>query len=82
MIKKLTFSFFAILLTFNSLVFAQTVNPYADFSAPELKENKKYAQNFNPGNYDSKILYSCMTDLIDYARKKYYTIGSYRKSIF
>lgn len=72
MIKKLTFSFFAILLTFNSLVFAQTVNPYADFSAPELKENKKYAQNFNPGNYDSKILYSCMTDLIDYARKKYF----------
>lgn len=72
MIKKLTFSFFAMLLVFNSLVFAQTVNPYADFSAPELKENKKYAQNFNPGNYDSKILYNCMTDMIDYARKKYF----------
>jgi len=72
MIKKLTFSFFAILLVFNSLVLAQTVNPYADFSAPELKENKKYAQNFNPGNYDSKILYNCMTDMIDYARKKYF----------
>ena len=72
MMKKLTFSFFAILLCFNSLVFAQTINPYADFSAPELKENKKYAQNFNPGNYNSKILYDCMTDLIDYARKKYF----------
>lgn len=72
MIRKLTFSFFAILLCFNGLVYSQTVNPYADFSAPELKENKKYTQNFNPGNYNPKILYDCMTDLIDYARKKYF----------
>lgn len=72
MIKKLYFSTLAICLLFNGLLFSQTVNPYADFDAPTLKENKKYAQNFNPGNYNSKILYDCMTDLIDYARKKYF----------
>lgn len=72
MIKKLFFSTLTILLLFNGLVISQTVNPYADFAAPELKENKKYAQNFNPGNYNSQILYDCMSDLINYARKKYF----------
>ncbi|MBP1673238.1 MAG: hypothetical protein H6Q25_1053 [Bacteroidetes bacterium] len=72
MIKKLSFLFVTFLLIINNLGYSQTVNPYADFKAPELKENAKYAKNFNPGNYDSKILYDCITDIIDYARKKYF----------
>lgn len=72
MIKKLSFLFVTFLLIINNLGYSQTVNPYADFKAPEIKENAKYAKNFNPGNYDSKILYDCITDIIDYARKKYF----------
>lgn len=72
MIKNLFFSFIFTLLTMSALapVRAQVIS--ADFEAPELKENAKYAQNFNPGNYDSKILYDCISDVIDYARHKYY----------
>ena len=72
MIKNLFFSFIFTLLTISALapVRAQVIS--ADFEAPELKENAKYAQNFNPGNYDSKILYDCISDVIDYARHKYY----------
>jgi hypothetical protein len=78
MIKKLFFLFLSFLLIINSLVYSQTVNPYADFKAPELKENIKYAKNFNPGNYDSKILYNCMTDIIDFARQKYFYLDPMR----
>ncbi|HNY62530.1 MAG TPA: hypothetical protein PLH70_01505 [Bacteroidales bacterium] len=72
MIKNLFFSFIFTLLTISALAPVSAQVDPADFEAPELKENASYAQNFNPGNYDSKILNDCISDLIDYARHQYY----------
>ena len=55
MIKNLFFSFIFTLLTISALapVRAQVIS--ADFEAPELKENAKYTQNFNPGTMTVKF---------------------------
>ena len=63
-------SLFMLLLA-SSILHAQIQNPYADFAPEELKNNKDYVKNFNPGNYDSRILYNCMMDMIHSARKQY-----------
>ena len=71
MIKKSTLLLSFIMLVFSYIVPAQTENPYADFNPESLKENAKYVRNFAPNNYDEKILYSCMADMIDLAREEY-----------
>ncbi len=71
MIKKIALSFGFILLVFNYMSFSQTENPYADFNPESLKENAKYVRNFAPNNYDEKILYACLTEMIDMARQEY-----------
>ena len=58
------------LITSHSL-FAQVENPYAGFNPKELKNNKEYAKNFNAGNYSTKVLYNCMIEMINLARKEY-----------
>ena len=71
MIKKSTFSLCFIMLIFSFISNAQTENPYADFNPESLKENAKYTRNFAPNNYDEKILYNCISDMIDLARQEY-----------
>ena len=70
MIKRSTFILGFIMLTFSLILNAQTENPYADFNPESLKENAKYVRNFAPNNYDEKILYDCITDMIDLARQE------------
>lgn len=71
MIKRSTFILGFIMLTFSLILNAQTENPYAEFNPESLKENAKYVRNFAPNNYDEKILYECMSDMIDLARQEY-----------
>lgn len=71
MAKKFTLLFCVISLIFCNISFAQTENPYTDFNPSKLKENVKYTRNFSPNNYDTKILYNCMTEMIDMARAQY-----------
>lgn len=71
MSRKNTFFVLFILLLFSNIVLAQTENPYLGFDPSSLKENAKYTRNFAPNNYDGKILYNCMTDMINLARKEY-----------
>lgn len=71
MMKKITLFFFAFVLTFSNLAFAQVENPYQDFAPAELKANKNYAKNFAPNNFSHKILYACMQDMVNAARKQY-----------
>ena len=59
------------LLLISSISYAQTQNPYADFTPVELKNNKDYAKNFNPRDYDAKILYKCMVDIVNTFRMQY-----------
>jgi len=59
------------MLIFSGLLNAQTENPYLEFNPESLKENAKYVRNFAPNNYDETILYNCMSDMIDLARKEY-----------
>ncbi len=69
--KFIPFFVTAILLSISSLAFAQTENPYLGFNPSSLKENAKYTKNFAPNTYDSKVLYNCMTDMINMARQQY-----------
>ncbi|MCQ2283291.1 MAG: hypothetical protein MJZ57_00150 [Bacteroidales bacterium] len=71
MIRKNTFFIAFILLIFSNMLFAQTENPYMSFNPSSLKENAKYTRNFAPNNYDEKILYNCMTDMVNMARQEY-----------
>lgn len=69
--KKSSFVFLFICLVFSSILFAQTENPYLKFDPAKLKENANYTRNFAPNNYDYKILYDCLTDMLDLARAEY-----------
>lgn len=69
--KKSIFLLTAILLLINVLTFAQTENPYLKFNPEELKNKKEYTQNFNPGNYNTNVVYNCMIDMINAARMEY-----------
>lgn len=69
MLKKVTFLFLSILLTFSGLTYSQTENPYANFTAKQLKKNKDYAKNYNPITCKPKILYNCMLDMVNLARQ-------------
>lgn len=69
--KKITFSHFIILLIFSNILCAQTENPYLNFDPSKLKENENYTHNFSPNNYDFRILYDCMTEMVDMAREQY-----------
>lgn len=60
-----------ILLFSNILSFSQTENPYLEFNPEELKSNRDYTQNFNPGNFKTAVLYNCMIDMINLARMEY-----------
>lgn len=71
MAKKFTLIFFIISLIFSNIALAQTENPYANFNPEKLKENAKYTRNFSPNNYDTKILYSCLSNMIDLCRAQY-----------
>lgn len=80
--KNKNFFFLTIILLLVSvLTTAQTVNPYADFAPEELKKNKDYARNFNPGNYNTKILYNCMIDMLNAARKQYSFTAPFKHDI-
>jgi len=69
--RKITIISLIMLLLTNSILYAQVQNPYLNFAPEELKKNKNYVKNFNPGNYDPKILYNCMIDMVNTARKQY-----------
>lgn len=69
--KSLTSLFLFILLIISNVSFSQTESPYAGFDPSSLKENTKYTRNFAPNTYDSKILYNCLTDMINIAREQY-----------
>lgn len=71
MIKKFTFPILVIFLIFSNLLCAQTENPYLNFDPSELKKNEKNVRNFTPNDYDPKILYDCITEMIDMARAQY-----------
>lgn len=71
MMRKNTLLVAFMLLIFGNLAFAQTENPYLNFDPSALKENAKYTRNFAPNNYDAKILYNCMTDMVNLARQEY-----------
>ncbi|MEG1556315.1 MAG: CAP domain-containing protein, partial [Bacteroidales bacterium] len=81
MIKKITFLLITIILSVNNLAFSQIDNPYLDFNPEELKNNKNYTKNFNPGNFDQKILYNCMIDMINLARLEYAFVGPLKHNI-
>ena len=69
--RKFITIFLLISLLASSISHAQTQNPYTNFNPEELKKNKDYVKNFNSGSYDSKILYNCMMDMLNSARKQY-----------
>lgn len=69
--KKLRFAPAVFFLIISNLCFAQVENPYSDFNPEALKKNKNYTKNFNPSNYDHKILYACMQDVVNAAREQY-----------
>ena len=69
--KNIFALFVAILLVISNFSFAQTESPYMDFNPVQIKENAKYAKNFTPNNYDSKVLYKCMSEVLDAARAQY-----------
>lgn len=69
--KTFTLFLISILLIASKISFSQTENPYADFNPKSLKENTKYTKNFAPNTYDDKILYNCMTDMLNLARAEY-----------
>lgn len=71
MIRNITLVFTVIVLFLSNIAFAQTETPYMNFNPVKLKENAKYAKNFAPNNYDSKVLYNCMCDMVDAARAEY-----------
>lgn len=71
MIKKITLLIFIFCMIISNLSFAQVDNPYVAFSPEQLKTNKDYVKNFNPGNFSTKILYNCMIDMVNLARKEY-----------
>ncbi|MCK9339186.1 MAG: hypothetical protein M0P38_04265 [Bacteroidales bacterium] len=69
--KKLGFVFAVFFLIMSNLCIAQVENPYADFNPESMKNVKNYAKNFNPSNFDHKILYACMQDMVNVARAQY-----------
>lgn len=69
--KRYIFFAACFMLCINASLFAQTTNPYIEFSPEVLKENKDYNKNFNPSTFNSKILYNCMIDMVNEARKQY-----------
>ncbi len=72
MIKKYAFVLIIFLLSISNLSFGQMENPYVDFNPEKLKAKTEYTKNFNPGNYKSNVLYSCMLDMINLAREEYF----------
>ncbi len=71
----------SILLVFSNLSFAQVENPYAGFDPSSLKENAKYVKNFAPNTYDEKILYNCMTDMVNLARAQYSFVAPFKHDV-
>lgn len=69
--KKYTLSALIMLLIISFVSYGQTENPYLNFNPAKLKENAKYVRNFAPNNYDQKVLYNCMSDMLDLARAEY-----------
>ncbi|MDR1878602.1 MAG: hypothetical protein LBQ64_03440 [Bacteroidales bacterium] len=61
---------FAICMATSTDAKAQATD-YEDFSTESFKTNKLYAGNFNPLDFDPSILETCITDIINLARKKY-----------
>ena len=70
MLKKVILFLFSILLTINSISFAQNENPYTGFTAEQLKNHKEYSKNYNPVTCKPKILYNCMLDMVNLARQE------------
>lgn len=70
-----------ILLFTSNVAFSQTPNPFVNFNPEKLKENSDYTDNFNPGRIDYKILYRCMIDMIDLARKEYFYLEPFKHDI-
>ncbi len=68
-----------ILLIVSNFSFAQTESPYMGFNPENLKENARYAKNFAPNNYDSKVLASCLGDMLDAARAEYRFLPALRR---
>ncbi|MCR4680909.1 MAG: hypothetical protein K5636_04785 [Bacteroidales bacterium] len=71
MIKNIIPLLVSILLIFSNVAIAQTESPYMDFNPVSVKENAKFTKNFTPNSYDSKVLYNCMTAVLDAARAQY-----------
>lgn len=69
--KKFTLVIVSILLMVSNISIAQTENPYTGFDPSALKQNAKYIKNFAPNTYDEKILYQCLSDMVDMAREQY-----------
>jgi hypothetical protein len=55
----------------SELSFSQNENPYLNFAPEVVKKNDKYQKNFNAGTYSEKVLYQCMSDMLDAARAQY-----------
>lgn len=71
MSKNISALIIVILLSFSNFALSQTESPYMDFNPESLKENASFAKNFSPNNYDSKVLYNCMSAVLDAARAQY-----------
>lgn len=72
MIRRSILLIISILLLISNLSFSQVENPYMDFNPEALKAKPEYNKNFNPGNFNSKVLYNCMIDMINLARAQYF----------
>lgn len=79
--KSITLFFVSLLLTVSNISFSQTENPYAEFDPSVLKENTKYTKNFAPNTYDGKILYNCMTDMVNLAREQYSYLPAFKHDV-
>ncbi len=79
--RKNTLIIIGILFFINSLAFSQVENPYVNFNPEQLKNKKEYTRNFNPGNYSTKVLYDCMIEMVDLARKEYSFVGPMKHDI-
>src|SRR5574344_763663 len=71
MIKKFNLLTAIFILIMSNLSFSQVENPYLNFNPERLKSNKNYTKNFNPSNFDHKILYGCMQAMVNAAREDY-----------
>ena len=81
MSRKITLLLISILLFISNMSFSQTESPYAGFDPKPLQENVKYSRNFAPNNYDERILYSCMSDMINAARAQFCFLPAFKTDI-